>query len=86
MLTCKQVSKVLAEGDYMDLPPFKRFMLMSHVSLCFVCRGFNRGVMTFQDLARAFRAKEETLPFGDKLPDDARRKMMQAIRENTRKP
>ncbi len=85
MLTCKQVSKALAEGDYMDLPPFKRFMLRSHVSLCCVCSGFNRGIMAFQDLTRAFRAREENLPTGDKLPDDARRKMLQAIKDNTRK-
>lgn len=79
MLTCKQVSKALAEGDYMDLPLFKRMLLRLHISLCFVCQGFNRNIMVFQDLARAFRCKEEDLPFGEKLPDEARRRILAEI-------
>lgn len=85
MLTCKQVSNALADGDYMDLPPFKRLLLRMHVSLCLVCHGFNRNIMVFQDLARMFRSKEEQLPFGPKLPDDTKRRIREAIQASKNK-
>jgi len=81
MLTCKQVSKALAEGDYNDLPPRKRFLLRLHVTLCFICHGFNRNIMRFQDMIRVFRGKEDSLPFGPTLPEAAR----QRIREEMEK-
>lgn len=79
MLTCKQVSNALAQGDYQDLPCLKRRLLQMHVMLCFICHGANQNIMTFQDIARAFRRKEEFLPSGEKLPDDARQRIRDAI-------
>jgi len=80
MLTCKQVSNALAEGDYLDLPWIKRRLLQFHVMLCFICRGANRDIMTFQDIARAFRRQEESLPSGEKLPDEARQRIREAMK------
>lgn len=59
MLTCKQVSRALAENDYKDLPFIKRMMLRFHVTICFVCGKFNNNIMLFQDMARNFRRYEE---------------------------
>ena len=60
MLTCKQVSKALAETDYQELPFFKRMMLRLHVTICVICKKYNSDVMLFQDMARAFRHYEES--------------------------
>ncbi len=79
ILTCKQVSKALAEGDYKDLPRSQRVMLRLHVAICFICHGFNRNIMRFQDMVRAFRGKEDELSFGPALPDETRARIRAEI-------
>lgn len=79
ILTCKQVSKALAESDYKDLPRKQRIMLKLHVAICFVCHGFNRNIMRFQDLVRTFRDKEDELAAETPLPEDARQRMQSEI-------
>ncbi len=79
MLTCKQVSTALAEGDYKDLPRRQQLMLRLHVSLCFICHGFNRNIMRFQDMVRAFRGKEDDLAFGPPLPEATRQRIRDQI-------
>ncbi len=79
ILTCKQASKALEDGDYKDLPKTQQFMLRFHVTLCFICHGFNRNIMRFQDLVRAFRAKEDKLAFGPTLPEEARKRIREEI-------
>ncbi len=80
MFTCKQVSNALADGDYASLPPLKRWLLKVHVTLCFICHRPNRHIMIFQDMMRAFRRREETLPVDTRLPDAARQRIRDAMR------
>lgn len=84
MLTCKQVSKALAEGDYKNLPPRQQLMLRLHVALCFICHGFNRNIMRFQDLVRVFRGKEDDLAFGPPLPETTRQRIREEIDKQRR--
>jgi len=79
MLTCKQVSKALAEQDYREMPFHKRMGLRLHVALCVVCKGYNGNVMLFQDMARAFRRYEDQSP-KDGAPQAARNKWAASIR------
>jgi hypothetical protein len=76
MLTCKQVSAALDDGDYMSLTRRKRFMLRMHVAMCIVCGKYNKQVMLFQDGIRKFLAREErpgaTAP---NLPDETRSRL-----------
>ncbi len=81
MFTCKQVSKALAEGDYENLPPLKKWLLKVHVLLCFICRGPNRNIMTFQDLVRAFRRHEEAMPPAGAMPQEVKDRLKAALRE-----
>ncbi len=80
MLTCKQVSKALAEQDYQDMPFFKRLGLRMHVAICIVCKGYNGNVMLFQDMARAFRRYEESPPNKVPAPEKARTKWTETIK------
>ncbi|MBT3194067.1 MAG: hypothetical protein HN341_16105 [Verrucomicrobia bacterium] len=80
MMTCKQVHKALAKGDYRDLPRLQRWGLLMHVSMCFVCRAYNREIMLFQDAARAFREHEEELGSQTRLSEEARERFRAAIR------
>jgi len=85
MLTCKQVSKALAEQDYASLPPLKRTGLRLHVALCVVCGKYNRQVMTMQDTVRQFRSREEARlaqPEGPGLSHDDKEAMKQVLRKN----
>jgi hypothetical protein len=86
MLTCKQVSKALAESDYIDLPKHKQIMLRLHISMCFVCHGFNRNIMRFQDMVRAFKKKEDQLDVGPVLSDEVRQQMRDQIAKQRQHP
>ncbi len=80
MLTCKQIHKALADGDYRNLSPLRLFLLRIHMGMCFLCRGFNRDIMLFQDTARAFRENEDEVGADTRLPEDARKRMRQALK------
>lgn len=61
MWTCKQVAKTLSEHNYQDLPWYARIGVQIHVKLCVVCGKYHTQVMDFQDGARIYRDKEESL-------------------------
>lgn len=83
MLTCKQVSKALAEQDYKEMSFFKRLGLKAHVALCVVCKGYNGNVMLFQDMARAFRKFEDS-DAKRQAPDEYRSKWIETIESATK--
>lgn len=84
MLTCKQVAEALEREDYALLPPFKRFLLKFHVSMCFICRKYNRQRMLMHDMVRALFGHEAA---GDILEDEqldpvARERIKTAIKSS----
>ncbi len=80
ILTCKNVHQALEDGDYKDLPRVLQWMLKFHVTICFICCRQNRNIMVFQDAARAYREHEEEMAADTRLPDDARERMREALR------
>ena len=86
MMTCKQIHKALADGDYKDLSPWQLFLLRFHIGMCFLCRRFNRDIMLFQDTARAFRQHEEYMGADASLPPEARERMRTAIQAACESP
>lgn len=89
MLTCKQVSRSLAEHDYQKLGLLPRLGLKLHVAMCVVCGRYNRQVMTFQDGVRALlRCQEqEEGPLADhtRLPPEARERLRNTLQDAGRK-
>ena len=67
MLTCKQVSKSLEEGDYAGLPSRTRLGLKLHVLLCVFCGKYNKQRMVMHDIFRRLRKREES---GDMLQEE----------------
>ncbi len=59
MLTCKQVSKTLAENRYYELPWHRKLGLLLHIRLCFVCGKANQQSIELQTGIRKFLAREE---------------------------
>lgn len=83
MITCKQVSNSLSNGDYKKLPPLKRALMLFHVAICPVCGAYNKLVMKFYDAARGLRAREEAQaedPNGPSLSNEARERMKEKMR------
>ena len=60
MLTCKQVSKSLENGDYAKLPLLARWGLRLHVATCIFCGKYNRQRILMHDLFRKLRSREDT--------------------------
>jgi len=80
MLTCKQVSRALADDDYMKLPRFKRILLRIHVSMCKICGGCNKMVIWFYDGFRLYREREEALlERGSGLTPEQKNRMKEAL-------
>ena len=86
MLTCKKVSKTLAETDYDSLSWHKKLGLKLHVALCFVCGKFNRQVMVMQDTCRHYKQREEVvLNKQPGMADDQKDQLRAALAEQTSK-
>ncbi len=82
MFTCRQVSKSLAEGNYHDLPVFKKTLLCLHITLCALCHRSNGNIMVFHDMVYVFRRKEEELTDGPRLPDAVREFLRKSLTSN----
>jgi len=83
MLTCRQVSRALAKGDYNYLPGWRRALAKFHVSWCGICGGYNKEVMLFHDLTHFYREGGDELAIQEVegLSDDdkdAMRRMLHA--------
>ncbi len=81
MWTCKQVSRSLEEQDYESLGPLEKMGLKIHVSLCCICRNYNRQRMAMHDVFRKFRQQtEQTAETGtERLPGEARKRMAEKL-------
>ena len=49
MLTCKQVSKALAENRFYELPLRRKIGLFMHAFICPFCGKANRQIITFTE-------------------------------------
>ena len=67
MMTCKEVSRRVAEGALDDGPGLERLGLWLHFLICAGCRRFRRQVGLLGEAMRLWRA-------GLRRPDDARRR------------
>lgn len=83
MLTCKQVSKALAEHRYYELPWYRKALLFFHIKICGVCGKTNSQIVDFQRGIRSFLHLEEENQFTEiKLSDE----MKQKIKMDLEKP
>lgn len=73
MIRCKHVADALAATNIEDLPKWRRWAALVHISLCPCCGRFHRDVIRLQRLARAYR-DEDHLPTAE-LVDKKRRQL-----------
>ena len=81
MWMCRHVAKALAETNYENLAPLRKFGLKLHVKLCVMCGKFHRQVMDFQDASRLFREHEDKgeVPSRRCMDDDCKQRLQEAI-------
>lgn len=80
MLTCRQVSKALAENRYYELPWHRRVGLFMHIRLCKVCGKANQQIVDLQTGVQKFLKLEEKEHFTEiKLTDEERQRIREKI-------
>ena len=73
MITCKQVSKALAENKFHELPPRKRIALLLHIKLCAVCGKANKQIVTLQSgIKKMLDSDHEDVYLDVKLSDEVK--------------
>ena len=81
MLTCKEASRLLSEGQERPLSVSERWSLRLHLWMCDNCRRFDRQ-MDFLRSALQLQAKNvEADSQGPDLSSAAREKILEAIRQ-----
>lgn len=83
LLTCRQISRALAEKDYTKLSGYNRFLLKFHVFVCGICGCYNKQVMSLQDGLRLYlKYEDEDLESGGaELTAAQKQKMREALRQ-----
>lgn len=87
MLTCKQVSKLLNQKNFQDLPLWKRLLIKLHVKCCIFCGKYNTQVIETHEMCRELiKNEEESLESGCCdicLEKDDKEALKEKIRQST---
>ena len=80
MITCKQVSKALAENRIHELPWHKRLGLKIHIKLCFVCGKANTQIVQLQNgIKKMLDREDDDLYVNVRLSDEAKENLKQKM-------
>lgn len=83
MITCKQVSKALAENRIHELPWHKRLGLKLHIKLCFVCGKANTQIVQLQNgIKKMLDREDDDLYVNVRLSDEAKDNLKQKMNAN----
>jgi len=83
MITCKQVSKALAENKIHELPWHKRFGLKLHIKLCFVCGKANGQIVQLQNgIKKMLDQDDEGIYLNVKLSDETKNNIKEKMISN----
>ncbi len=83
MITCKQVSKALAENRIHELPWHKRLGLKLHIKLCFVCGKANTQIVQLQNgIKKMLDREDDDLYVSVRLSDEAKDNLKQKMNPN----
>jgi hypothetical protein len=83
MITCKQVSKALAENRIHELPWHKRLGLKLHIKLCFVCGKANTQIVQLQNgIKKMLDREDDDLYVNVRLSDEAKENLKQKMNAN----
>lgn len=84
MFTCKQVSNLLNQKNFQDLPSWKRIFIKLHVKCCVFCGKYNTQVIETHDMCRELIKNEENLHDSDSCDVCLEENNKEAIKEKIR--
>jgi predicted anti-sigma-YlaC factor YlaD len=79
MLTCKNTSRLISEGQERQLGLKERIKLRLHVWMCSNCRHFEQQIVTMQKIMRD-EWKQEILPANKQLPSEAQERIRKILK------
>ena len=83
MITCKQVSKALAENRIHELPWHKQLGLKLHIKLCFVCGKANTQIVQLQNgIKKMIDREDDDLYVNVRLSDEAKENLKHKMNLN----
>ena len=87
MFTCKQVSNLLNQKNFQDLPSWKKVLVKMHVKCCIFCGKYNTQVIDTHEMCRELIKNEEKTHDSDScdacLEEDNKAAMKEKIRQST---
>jgi len=86
MLTCKDASRLLSEGQERPLSLGERLGLRLHLWMCVSCRRFEQQLALMRRAMRALRRRAETEADTAELPIAARERIRRALSEGRGQP
>jgi hypothetical protein len=84
MMTCKDASRLISEGQERELKSRERWSLRIHLWLCDNCRRFNRQIRFLRQALQSLGRRVETDGQGPKLSPDAKDRIRQSLRDQDR--
>jgi hypothetical protein len=83
MLTCKDASHLISQGQERPLGWRERWALKFHLLMCVYCRRFDRQIgwmrQAMREMGRRAEADAEIAATGDELSPEARERMLKAL-------
>ena len=79
MLTCKDASRLISEGQERQLRLSERWGLRLHLWLCVNCRRFERQIHVLRRALRRLARRVETESQGPELSPEARQRILTAL-------
>jgi hypothetical protein len=84
MMTCKDASRLISEGQERPLGRSERWSLRFHLWLCDNCRRFDRQIRFIRQAMQSLGSRVETDEQGPKLSPDAKDRIRQSLSEQDR--
>ncbi|MDJ0720634.1 MAG: hypothetical protein QNJ04_03345 [Desulfobacterales bacterium] len=83
MPNCKETSRLVSASMDRKLPFFKRLLLRLHLRMCKYCRRFEQQLFRIRAISRHLDQHIEALDSAITLPDEARKRMRNALRSQS---
>ncbi|MDF7798053.1 zf-HC2 domain-containing protein [Pontiellaceae bacterium B1224] len=77
MRTCKEISKLVSESLDRELPFRERMAMRGHLMMCSLCRTYSHQMRQLRSVLK--KASDAEAPTEKTLPEEARRRIKQAL-------
>jgi predicted anti-sigma-YlaC factor YlaD len=81
MMTCKEASRLISEGQERPMSLMERWGLRIHLWMCDNCRKFDRQIAFLRKALRMLGEELETGSQGPDLPSEAKDRIRQVLRD-----